>query len=109
MGSKVYQRTTLRHVQKADISSIKQDFFDAIDLHQRHHRNVGMIVYGELMCNADLYGYSGQGLSGRWLPFGAILSLSNIRLEEAVEIQQRMQRANFVFSVVEKAELEDDT
>jgi len=68
-----YQKTPLTSVETVDTHRMKEDLFSAIGGSDSLKDAFTMVVYGELMCNKNLYDYSLRALSCGWFPFGIIL------------------------------------
>ena len=60
-------------MRQADVHSVKQSLLQLCGAADEHR----LVVYGELMCNAQLYDYREHNLPGMWLPFGAMISSSS--------------------------------
>lgn len=58
----VYQKTPLSKV--CDIKPIKNAVLNQAGIPESHVET--MVVYGELMCNRDLYRYNDENLFGTW-------------------------------------------
>jgi hypothetical protein len=90
-GADDYQKTSLKHVKTCDVQAIRDKLLKAVEeaiaataggyRGEDHVDIVGdlafriakTVVYGELMCNSNIYGYAAQKLQGQFCVFGAMV------------------------------------
>lgn len=97
-----YQKTSLEHALSADVGAVKRELISTIlELPKSAEEACWLLVYGELMCNPNLYNYSSMELPGRWLPFGAMLQFS---ADCEFEFESRLRTQGFVYSRIDKGD-----
>lgn len=68
--TKSYQKTSLDCVRKIDSNLVLNEILDVTGIKAETIEK--FLVYGELMCNKNLFGYSRDNLDGTFQIFGAI-------------------------------------
>ena len=68
---RTYQKTSLAAVKEVDVASVREKILaaagvDGDDVAQ-------FVLYGELVCNKDIYDYAHRARAGGWLVFGAMV------------------------------------
>lgn len=70
--SETYQGIPIEFLKEYDIKALCKSIFNDIPMKR-------FIVYGELMCNINIYDYDKRGLYGTWCPFGIKYELESIQ------------------------------
>ena len=79
---RTYQKTSLAAVKEVDVASVREKILaaagvDGDDVAQ-------FVLYGELVCNKDIYDYAHRGRAGGWLVFGAMVRAGNDDVKRAM-------------------------
>ena len=77
-----YQKTDLKCVKAIDAAKMKESFIEATGLDPALIEK--FVVYGELMCNPNLYDYTKNGVHGSFQLFGAMVLPANEEAQEAI-------------------------
>ena len=99
-----YQKTDLKCVRAVDAAKIKEAFIGATGLDPAHIER--FVVYGELMCNPNLYDYTKKGVAKSFQLFGAMILPASEEAQEAIYTKAR--EAGYTV-LKEEAETEDET
>lgn len=100
-ATETYQNAPLEEVRAANTGAARDRLADEL----RHSGfaveaadllTARVVVYGELMCNRDLYDYERAGLAGGWLAFGVLVQYDTVeQLGEARALVGAARRAGF--------------
>jgi hypothetical protein len=102
LGTSSYQKTSLKLVEKIDVQAIRAELVAQTGIPNEFIER--LVVYGELMCNKDLFHYNEENLFGECPVFGAMIRpASNAAL---TIITEKLGAANFACMV--RGSLEDD-
>jgi len=89
--TKSYQKTSLDYVRKIDSNLVLNEILDVTGIKAETIEK--FLVYGELMCNKGLFGYSQDKLDGTFPIFGAIFVAKNQKDHE--EIYAKLKEFGF--------------
>ena len=73
-NTKSYLKTPLKHVESINVQKIKAEILNASNISNDDIDNI--VIYGELMCNKDLFKYDEEKLYGKCPIFGAMIKVS---------------------------------
>lgn len=94
-GTKSYQKTPLDKVEKINTAAIKALLVAKTGIPAEAIQT--LVVYGELMCNKDLFRYNEENLFGTCPIFGAMIKASSNDVIPV--IAEKLGKANFACKV----------
>lgn len=94
-GTKSYQKTSLDKVEKINTAAIKAELVAQTGIPVEAIET--LVVYGELMCNKDLFRYNEENLFGTCPVFGAMIKASSNDVISS--IADKLGKANFACKV----------
>lgn len=98
-----YQKVSLDQLDNLNVKAIKEDFLNLTGIESEKIERFNL--YGELMCNSNLYDYSEKKISKTHQLFGAILKPSEAKFSQ--EISEKISKANFASRIEIENEEED--
>lgn len=90
-GTKSYQKSPLTGVHQIDANLILDKICESTEI--KRDTIDTFVVYGELMCNSDLYNYSTDKIDGTYQIFGAVIKPKD--LEALASISEQLIKGSF--------------
>lgn len=90
-GTKSYQKAPLVGVGKIDASKVLEKICNLTEIKRESIET--FVVYGELMCNNNLFNYSAEKIDGSYQLFGAVIQPKDS--DALAEISEKLIKGNF--------------
>ena len=81
-GADTYQKTSLAAVKAVDVAAVLEKIVKAAEIDGDDVAH--FVLYGELVCNKNIYDYAFRGIASGWLVFGAMVRARNDDVKNAM-------------------------